>query len=112
MKALLKLDPRPDGVFCYNDPTAMGAMSAILEHGLLIPEDIAIIGCGNVHYAPVLRVPLSSIDQNSEGMGAHAANLALSLVEGKNGAHRPKTILLQPTLVARASSLRHSTVIA
>jgi LacI family transcriptional regulator len=105
MKALLKLNPRPDGVFCYNDPTAMGAMSAILEEGLRIPEDIAIIGCGNVHYAPLLRVPLSSIDQNSEGMGAHAANLALNLVEGKNNAQRPETILLQPTLVARASSL-------
>jgi len=104
MKALLKLNPRQDGVFCYNDPTAMGA-SAILEAGLRIPEDIAIIGCGNVHYAPVLRVPLSSIDQNSEGMGAHAANLALNLVEGKNSAERPETILLQPTLIARASSL-------
>lgn len=104
-KTLLKLNPRPDGVFCYNDPTAMGAMSAILEEGLRIPEDIAIIGCGNVHYAPVLRVPLSSIDQNSEGMGAHAANLALSLIDGKNGARRPETILLQPKLVARASSL-------
>jgi LacI family transcriptional regulator len=109
MKVLLKLKPRPDGVFCYNDPTAMGAMSAILEEGVRIPEDIAIIGCGNVHYAPVLRVPLSSIDQNSEGMGAHAANLALSLAEQKNGARRPETILLQPSLVARASSLRDST---
>jgi LacI family transcriptional regulator len=106
MKTLLKLKPRPDGVFCYNDPTAMGAMSAILEQGLRIPEDIAILGCGNVHYAPVLRVPLSSIDQNSEGMGAHAAQLALALVESKNGPRRPKTILLQPRLIARASSLR------
>jgi LacI family transcriptional regulator len=105
MKTLLKLNPRPDGVFCYNDPTAMGAMSAVLEQGLRIPDDIAIIGCGNVHYAPVLRVPLSSIDQNSDGMGAHAASLALDLVEGKNDARRPTTVLLQPRLIARASSL-------
>lgn len=106
MQALLKLKPRPDGVFCYNDPTAMGAMVAILERGLRIPEDIAIIGCGNVHYAPVLRVPLSSIDQNSEAMGAHAAKLALSLVEGKTRAREPQTILLEPKLVLRASSMR------
>jgi LacI family transcriptional regulator len=112
MKALLQLTPRPDGVFCYNDTTAMGAMSAILENGLRIPEDIAIIGCGNVQYAPVLRVPLSSIDQNSEMMGAHAAKLALSLIEDKNGGGRPKSILLQPRLVARASSLRNSTATA
>jgi LacI family transcriptional regulator len=106
MKVLLKLKPRPDGVFCYNDPTAMGAMMAILDNGLRIPQDIAIIGCGNVHYAAVLRVPLSSIDQNSEMMGAHAAKLALSLIEGKNRARSSKTVLLEPRLVARASSLR------
>jgi len=84
----------------------MGAMTAILEEGLRIPEDIAIIGCGNVHYASVLRVPLSSIDQSSEMMGAAAAKLALSLIDGKKGIARPKTILLEPTLEARASSLR------
>jgi LacI family transcriptional regulator len=109
MKALLKLNPRPDGVFCYNDPTAMGAMTAILEFGLRIPNDIAIIGCGNVRYASALRVPLSSIDQNSELLGAGAAKLALTLIEGKDSIRRPKTVLLEPTLVPRASSLRNST---
>ena len=109
MKALLKLNPRPDGVFCYNDPTAMGAMTAILEFGLRIPDDIAIIGCGNVRYASALRVPLSSIDQNSELLGAGAAKLALTLIEGKDRNRRPRTVLLEPTLVPRASSLRNST---
>jgi LacI family transcriptional regulator len=110
MKTLLKRNPRPDGVFCFNDPTAMGAMAAILEFGLRIPDDVAVIGCGNVHYASVLRVPLSSIDQNSELLGAGAAKLALTLIEGKDSAPSPKTILLEPSLVARASSLRSSTV--
>ncbi|MGH9693614.1 MAG: substrate-binding domain-containing protein, partial [Bryobacteraceae bacterium] len=106
--ALLRLKPRPDGVFCYNDPTAMGAMTAILEDGLRIPEDVAIIGCGNVHYASVLRVPLSSIDQRCELLGADAAKLALALIEGNHEGCPPKTILLEPTLVARASSLRNA----
>src|SRR5215468_4295996 len=44
MTQLLVLDPRPDGVFCYNDPTAMGAVKAILRAGLRIPEDIAVVG--------------------------------------------------------------------
>src|SRR5262245_58879996 len=47
MKKLLSLKPLPDAVFCHNDPTALGAMKAILGAGLKIPEDIAIIGCGN-----------------------------------------------------------------
>ena len=105
MRKLLQLDPPPDGVFCYNDPTAVGAMNAILEAGLRIPEDIAVIGCGNVHYDASLRVPLSSIDQRSAVMGERAGKLALSLI-GSKGSTRPKSIILEPKLVARASTQR------
>jgi LacI family transcriptional regulator len=107
MRALLALDPRPDGVFCYNDPSAIGALKAILEAGLRVPEEIALVGCGNVRYAGVLRVPLSSIDQGSGAIGDRAARLALSLIESK-GAARPQTVLLEPRLVVRASSRRMS----
>jgi LacI family transcriptional regulator len=105
MQKLLQLDPPPDGVFCYNDPTAVGAMSAILAAGLRIPEDIAVIGCGNVHYDASLRVPLSSIDQRSAVMGEQAAKLALSLIGAKASA-KPKSIILEPKLVPRASTAR------
>ena len=106
MRTLLELDPTPDGIFCHNDPTAMGAMKAILEAGLRIPEDVAVIGCGNVRYADNLRVPLSSIDQESEAIGESvAAGLAFEMMESKAPV-RPKTILLEPKLVARASSRR------
>jgi LacI family transcriptional regulator len=105
MRKLLALDPKPDGVFCYNDPVAMGAMRAILEAGVAIPDEIAVIGCGNVLYADLLRVPLSSIDQASTSIGAQAAHLALSLVESK-GPVRPKSVLLEPKLVSRASTAR------
>jgi LacI family transcriptional regulator len=105
MKALLDLNPRPDGVFCYNDPLAMGAMEAALDAGLRIPHDLAIIGCGNVKYARMLRVPLSSVDQNSEGLGEQGAGLALEIAKAKSSL-RPKTILLKPTLVARESTMR------
>jgi len=104
MEHLLKLDPRPDGVFCCNDPIAMGAMRAILETGLRIPEDIAILGCGNVHYSDLLRVPLSSIDQDAAGLGENAANLALSIVKRKGAA--PKTLVLPARLVIRRSTQR------
>jgi len=105
MRKLLQLDPRPDGVFCHNDPTAMGAMKAILEAGLRIPEDIAVVGCGNVRYADSLRVPLSTIDQDSETIGERAASLALSLLESKIPV-RPQTILIEPKLVIRASTAK------
>ena len=105
MKKLLRLDPRPDGVFCCNDPIAMGAMRAILEAGLQIPNDVALVGCGNVHYADFLRVPLTSIDQDSDSLGSSAAKLALSIIKRKS-AGAPKSVILPAKLVVRASSLR------
>ena len=60
-----RAEPRPDAIFGYNDPTAAGAMKAILEAGIAIPEEIKVIGVGNVHYSDLLRVPLSTIDQSS-----------------------------------------------
>jgi len=103
MCRLLSLSPRPNAVFCYNDPTAMGAMEAIFERGLRIPQDIAIVGCGNVRYAAFLRVPLTTIDQQSEEIGDRSAKLALAQIEAK-GAARPKTVLLEPRLVIRQSA--------
>ena len=81
---------------------------AILDHGLRIPEDIAIIGCGNTNYASALRVPLSSVDQNSEILGGCVAKLALSLLTRENGGRQTERILLEPKLVVRASSRRAS----
>lgn len=66
MKRLLGSRPYPDGVFAYNDPMAIGAIHAILDAGLRVPEDIAVIGSGNLHYDDELRVPLSSIDQQTQ----------------------------------------------
>jgi LacI family transcriptional regulator len=104
-KKLLASKPMPDGIFCYNDPVALGVMRAILERGLRIPEDIAIVGCGNLPYADVLRVPLSTIDQNSTAIGERAGRLALTLIEADEP-QRPESIIVKPALVVRASSLR------
>jgi len=106
-KALLATEPRPDGIFCYNDPTAMGVMRAILEAGLRIPEDIAVVGCGNVIYSDLLRVPLTTVDQNSLSIGEQAAELALSLMDAKAPV-RPVSICIEPTLIVRASSLKRA----
>lgn len=104
MKRLLALHPRPDGVFCYNDPTALGAMKAAMEAGLDIPNDVALVGCGNVAYADFLRIPLTSIDQQSNTIGERAARLALTLLDQDSS--RPKQILIEPQLVERASTQR------
>lgn len=103
MKRLLELSPRPDGVFCLNDPVALGAMRAALEVGLQIPRDVAIVGCGNVHYGDLLVVPLTSIDQDSAALGANAAKLAMGLIKRKTEG-QPRSLLVGIQLIARASS--------
>ncbi len=103
MEKLLETRPRPDGVFCYNDPSAMGAMQAILDAGLSIPGDIAVIGCGNAGYSKYLRIPLSSVDQKSSEIGRRAGTLALDLIDSKTE-REPVRVLLEPSLVVRAST--------
>lgn len=104
---LLSLKPRPDGIFCFNDPVALGAMRAIFDAGLRVPEDVAVVGCGNLSYSDFLRVPLTSVDQNSKMIGKIAATQALKMAESKTPVPR-KSALVAPQLVVRASSLRAS----
>jgi LacI family transcriptional regulator len=104
MQELLGRRPLPDAVFCYNDLAAIGAMKAVMESGLRVPQDIAFVGCGNLRYAEYLKVPLSSIDQGTERMGFAAAKLALALAATKLPP-RPETFLMEPTLVVRRSSM-------
>lgn len=111
MRELLRLRPRPDGVFCYNDPVAAGAVKAVLEAGLRVPQDVAIIGAGNVHYSDLLRVPLSTVDQCSLAMGEMSAELLASCMEART-APPPRRILIPPRLVVRESSLRRPTAAA
>ena len=103
MQNLLKLKSKPDGVFCYNDLTAIGAIEAVFAAGLRVPEDVAIIGCGNLRYTRYLRTPLSSIDQQPELLGWHAAKLALQLIG--NPDLPPQNIQLEPNLVVRQSTV-------
>ena len=107
MGQLLSLKPRPDGLFCFNDPLAMGAMNYALDQGLRIPDDIAVIGCGNLHYDDSLRVALSSIDQHSRRIGEEAARIALGILSSKVPP-KPETVVLQPELIVRGSTQRRA----
>ena len=103
MRKLLRATPRPDGVFCYNDPVAIGAMRAIAEAGLRVPNDIAVVGAGNVHYSDFLAVPLTTVDQGTSEIGKRAANLLLERIGSKRKL-RPQKVLIEPRLVIRQST--------
>jgi LacI family transcriptional regulator len=105
MQRLLRLNPIPDGVFCYNDPVAIGAIKAIREAGLEVPDDVSVIGAGNVHYSDLLAVPLTTVDQGTCQMGAKAAQLLIERIIQKRPG-RPKKIMISPKLIERESTRR------
>lgn len=103
-RRLLALPERPDGIFGYNDPVAAGALKAILEAGLRVPQDIKVIGAGNVHYSDLLRVPLSTVDQGSMQIGQQAAEILVKAI-GSKRKKAPATMLTEPRLVVRESTV-------
>jgi LacI family transcriptional regulator len=105
MRQLLKPEPIPDGIFCYNDPVAIGAIRAIREAGLNVPQDICVVGAGNIRYSDMLAVSLTTVDQGTAETGTRAVELLLEQIASKRSL-RPKKILIAPTLVARESSRR------
>src|SRR5262249_20779217 len=77
MKRLLAVRPRIDAVVAANDPAAIGAMKAIWEAGLRVPEDIAVVGAGDIALGDMLRVPLTTVAWSRQEQGRRAAELLL-----------------------------------
>ena len=102
-RKLLALPNPPDGIFGYNDPVAAGALKAILEAGIRIPQQIKVIGAGNVHYSDLLRIPLSTVDQSSTRIGQQAAEILMKSI-GSKRRRQPRTVIIEPTLIVREST--------
>src|SRR3954469_23642341 len=103
MKKLLALKPRPDAVFAANDPAAIGAMKAIWSAGLRVPEDIALVGAGDIALGDLLRVPLSTISWSREDLGKRAGELILDRINA-TPADTFRRVVIPPQLVVRRSS--------
>lgn len=105
VEAVQRLRPMPDGIFCYNDVIALGFLAGAHCRGVRVPEDLAVIGCGNLHYDSDVRVPLSSVDQRSAEIGGRTATLILELLTSERQI-KFKSSIIQPRLVARESTAR------
>jgi LacI family transcriptional regulator len=104
MRGLLQ-SVQVDGVFCYNDPVAVGAIKAIRDAGRRVPRDVAVVGAGNVNYAGILAVPLTTIDQEPDEIGRALSKLLLDQIESKKGM-KPRKIIVPHRLVVRESTER------
>ncbi len=95
------LPQRPTAVFVASDTMAVGAMKAIREAGLRIPDDVAIVGFDDLPIASAVEPPLTTVRQPIERMGAMAAEMLIGLVEGTLTG--PQHIILPTQLIVRAS---------
>ena len=100
--ALLALDPRPTAVFAANDSMAIGAISALREAGLRVPEDMAVTGFDDIPIARYVSPPLTSVHVSIAEMGARAVKTLLDAMVNKD-AHTRRHQRLETTLVIRES---------
>jgi len=83
MKMLLQRVAPPFGVFVVNDLMAMGAMLAVREAGLHIPQDIAIVGFDDIPAAKLTNPPLTTVNQFQGNKGRKAAEMLFEQINGK-----------------------------
>lgn len=94
------MDDKPDAMFVFNDLGALGLQDALLDRGVGVPDDIAIVGLDDIELAARARVPLTTVRQPTDRIGASAVETLVARLRGEH----PKTRqLFVPELVVRES---------
>jgi len=99
-KRFLIMDKPPTAIFATNDYMALGTYQAILEEGIRIPEEMALVGFNDIEFTSMRGIELTTVGQKKYEMGALAVKTLVERVEGGK-AGSPKEIILEPELVIR-----------
>jgi LacI family transcriptional regulator len=91
-----------DAVFAANDRMAIGAMRALQRRGILVPDDVEVVGFDDIETARLVEPPLTTVAQPAFEMGRRAAEVLLALIGGESPTQR--TIVLEPTLMIRKTT--------
>ncbi len=94
---------RPKALFVYNDVSALGVQRGLLESGLKIPDDVALVGFDDIERVALAPVPMTSVKQTTDEISRLAVESLLKRIRGQSV---EPYITLQPELVVRASSLK------
>jgi LacI family transcriptional regulator len=100
----LAAGPPPDGIFAVNDSIAIAAMEVIVRRGLRVPEDVAVVGFDDTHLSASRFIQLTTVAHNVQEMGALAAGMVISKIEGQIE-NWPQRLVLPPSLVVRGSTV-------
>ena len=100
---LLRGSVLPTAIFIANDLSAVGTIDAIERGGLVVPDDVAIVGFDNTALAALNHIGLTTIDQPRREMGASAANM---LIDVLNDRSELTDVLMAPSLVVRRTTAR------
>lgn len=95
------LDHNPTAVFVASDTMAVGAMKAIKEAGLRVPEDIAVVSFDDLPVASIVEPPLTTVRQPIQRLGSTAVDILLNLIEHQG--EGTQKVILPTELVVRAS---------
>jgi LacI family transcriptional regulator len=101
-EVISRLERRPDAMFCFNDLGALGLEDGLLDSGLRVPDDVAIVGLDDIELAARARVPLTTLRQPVNEIGARALDTVLAALRGES---QPTRQLFKPELVVRASTV-------
>lgn len=102
MKQVLQSPLKPTAVFVCNDLMGIGALSAAHEAGVRIPQDMSLVGFDDIELAHFTSPALTTVVQPKHRMGVMAVDMLLERIQSKR--EQSRQVLLQPTLVVRASS--------
>ncbi|MDB5207165.1 MAG: LacI family transcriptional regulator [Flavisolibacter sp.] len=103
---ILKMKPRPDGIFITNDFVAAVCIRTLKEAGIKIPEDIAIVGFNNDAIGKLIEPALTTINYPGNDMGEIAARNLINHLKGVSNLEQTNTIIVRSDLVIRKSSLK------
>lgn len=104
-KLLLKRATKPSAIFSLGSSMAFGALMAIVEEGLKVPDDISLMAFDEQPYFAFLDPPLTAIAQQNAAMGEIAVKIILDQIEGKCN-YGEKRVLLPTKLNIRKSVKR------
>jgi LacI family transcriptional regulator len=107
---LLSLREPPDAIFATSDVAAVGALDALIDEGVAVPGDVALVGYDDIALASIVRPSLTTVRQRKDELGDAAISMLIELMRNKEDAEllhvEPVELVVRQTTAAPSMSAR------